>query len=156
MLGPYNKQSCLLRVMPINMSCLTKNTVKQAIRRHPSTDCKYNCGALSPAAAFLETRYVIIPGPCPSFSFLFGETALQAYRDFSWSSAAGQPRQSHAGGQNPRKAWPGWGRAEMGWEKHEGWGGLGCVKRCGRHGDGEKGFAPLSAHLQLFMLHWPQ
>lgn len=155
-LRPFNQPSCLLRVMPINKSSFTWNAMKQVIWDkiiHPSTVCKYNHGALNPAAAFLETCYVITLWLCPSFSFLFRETALQAYRDYSWSSAAGQ---SHAGGPNPKKAWPGWGRADTGWGKLEGWGGLGCIKRCGQHGDGEKGFAPLSAHLQFFLLHWPR
>lgn len=45
------------------------------------------------------------------------------------------------------------GQGRDGLRKTRGQGGLGCEGRCGRHGDGEKGFAPLSAHLQLFMLH---
>lgn len=58
-------------------------------------------------------------GHTPALPSSLERQPLRAYWDYSWSSAAGKPCQSHAGGQDLGKARPGLGRAEMGWEEHE-------------------------------------
>lgn len=59
----------------------------------------------------LSSRLVMSPylGGARAFLSSLERQPSKACRDYSWSSAAGQPRQSHAGRQRPRRH--GWGEA---------------------------------------------
>lgn len=91
-----------------------------------------------PCSCFLKTCYVIISWPYHRSSILFRETSPGAYSVYSWSSTAGPPRQSHAGGQDLKEAGRDWAGPRMGWEKHR----EGCGEMWAGCREGEIGFPP--------------
>lgn len=89
-------------------SLLSHKTLDDKLHEgNPSSDWKYNCGTLTPAAAFLQTCYVTIPWRSPSFSFLFGETALQGLQRLQLILCSWTASPVTCWAPAPKEAWPG-------------------------------------------------